>query len=105
MRLQTSVLSALLLLQFAAAVAFVPFMSHLIRIWNNQEMGWVESYAAEYAQSGGIMLVEFIVIALVLLLTIGFEIWLIVKGIRSDRDMGSKLNKISQKLGIDDESI
>ena len=82
MRLQTIALSSLLLLQFAAAVAFVPFMSHLIRIWNNQEMGWVESYAAEYAQSGYIMLVEIIVIALVLLLTVGCEVWLIVKGIK-----------------------
>ena len=103
MRLQTIIISLLLLLQFASAVVFVPFMSHLIRIWNNQEMGWGKSYAAEYAQSGGIMLVEIIVIVLALLLTVGVEVWLIIKGIRSDRDMRNKLDKISKKLGIDDE--
>ena len=98
MRRRIIMLSLLLFLQFVAAIAFVPCISHLLPIWYHHESGWWKALQAEYALGGWIMLAEIIVVVVAFLSTVGFEIWLIVSEVKPDKQMREQLNRIESKL-------
>jgi hypothetical protein len=101
MRKRAVALSILILFQFASAIAFVPFTAHLTYIWNyHQKLGWRGSFLDEFTRGGNIMLVEAVVIFVALLATVGFEVWLIVKGFKEDKEMKEQLKDMSEKIDI-----
>jgi hypothetical protein len=97
-------LALVLLLQFASAIAFVPFMSHLVQVWNNQGGGWWKSFRAEYAQGGCIMVVEFVVVLVAIIATVVFEGWLLISGDKDTKKIVSSIDKLANEIRLERES-
>jgi hypothetical protein len=95
---------SVLLLQFASAIAFVPFMSHLVQIWNNHGGGWWESFRAEYAQGRFIMLVEFVVVGIAVIATVAFEVWLLISGDKDTKKIVSSIDKLADEIRLEREN-
>lgn len=107
MRCRIVMLSFLGLGQLLSVIALAFFIPHLSRIWYKWELGWIEAIKAEYAQGGCMMVLEFVVIAIVLIATIIFEVWFLVSASKGEKNivehidkLSGQINKISRQMGI-----
>ena len=99
MRSRIIALSVLLIGQALSVIALVYFIPHLSRIWYSHELGWIEAIKAEYAQGGWVMIVEFVLIAVVIIGTITFEVWFLVSASKAERGLIKELSDIKEQMG------